>query len=385
MVEKRRLRYLTIRDYGYLKELAHQGDEKAIRKLISAAGGIDSNVRCFVIRELGRLGTRKAVPTLMKMLLPNSKKGLSAKEEAAKALGEIALKSGLNGDAIDRLLSVCEEAKSTAIRTEAALAIGKCGKCKTFGKKRRKQAIEVLVKQLTCNYLDERKAAAQALQMIDWQPESLAERTRLLIAVQDWNRLSRARNQYVPFLLQVLIEEKEPKIVQENIVRALGECGSLRAASTIIEWLFQRGTLIQNEEELSSWVTYMKPLFADYTSLILRAASYVIKTKTEWEDKWGDNGEIKYYYDCAPTNAALDELCSQREVLTNNLLQCASQKADVEIVTGEGWNSWGGGENHGMLDFDSFRQKAKAELEKRGKRKVLPSLYLRRLHWSIRN
>ena len=377
------LRLLSIRDLGYVKELARQGDEQAVKKLIKAAGGICSNVRDFVIRVLGELAAVEAVPTLRKFLLPQSKRGLSATEEAAIALGKIASKHGLDGKTIDLLILASRDSKAAAVRSAASLALGFCCGSRAFGKRRKKQTETILFAHLTCRFSNQSKAAAQALKMTGWKPKNLAEQTRLLIALQDWEALSRPRNHCIPSLIALIKEGKKLETVQKKIVRALGNSGSLRAAPTVIEWLFQKGVLIQNEEELSSWEKSMKPLFADYTSMILRAASFVVKTKTEWEDKWGDNGEIKYHYDCSHTEAALAEMCHLNTSITSNLLLCAAKKADTKIVTGAGWNAWGGGENHGILKFDAFRQKAKAELVSRNKKRTSPSAYSRRANWYI--
>lgn len=377
------LRLLSHRDYGFLRDLARQGDLSSIKKLIKAVGGIDSNVCCFVIVLLGKLAAIEAVPTLRKFLLPHSRGTNDSKEEAAIALGKIASKHGLDGETIDLLIQACKEAKLATVRTAAAQALALCKSCRAFSKRRSRQTIKILNKHLTCRYLKQRKASAQALQMIGWQPQDLAEKTRLLIALQDWQALSRPRNHFVQSLMALLKEGKELESVQVKIARALGRCGSLKAALTVIEWFFQRGVLIQNEEELRDWEKDMRPLFADYTSLILRAASFVIKTKTEWEDKWGDNGEIIYHYDCSHTEAALKELCQLKTSIACNLLLCAAKKADTKIVTGEGWNAWGGGENHGVLKFDTFRQKVKAELISRNKSRMSPSAYSRRANWYI--
>ncbi len=371
------------RDLPYLHEIAKRGDEKAINELIKAAKGNNTSVRLNVIIELGKLRAIKAAPLLCRMLLPNSRTENCCKEEAAKALGEIAKNGKLDGSAIDRLLDACANSKLAAVRSGAATSLGHCIHCRTFGKRRRKRAIAVLFSHLACSFLNVRRTAGFALDALGWKADNIDDEVLHLIAKEDWETISRTKKRMVESLTKALQRKKELNITKKAIARTLGGIGNLSAASVVLSWLFANGTLLESDEELEAWIDATKPLFGQFSPLITKASCYVRKTKTEWEDSCSDKGEIKYHYDCKTSKEALIEICQIKGQISTNILHHAAYKEDVNIVTGIGWNEWGGGENHGVLSFKEQREIAQKELEKRRSKKAAKTAYLRRKYWLL--
>jgi len=269
---------------------------------------------------------RKDVKGLIKALKHKDK---DVREKVARALGNI-------GDAIavEPLIQALKDG-DWSVRYQAVEALGKIGDAR---------AVESLIQTLK-----------NGVGCVRWR------------AVEALSEIGDARA--VEPLLQAL--EDIYINVQNAAAKAIGEIGDLRAAEAIIYWLFmpkttwvnsnlERPGLIQTKGQLDSWIVAMKNLFGDYTALIIKASIAL----------WAEWAEL--------SDKAFHKLCEFSTQISSNILHKISTRKDV----------WCARPSEPALtkvriSFESQREMAKKELERRGNPPYDPSAYLNKEAWKL--
>jgi hypothetical protein len=139
-------------------------------------------------------------------------------------------------------------------------------------------------------------------------------------------------------------------------IEALCSIGDLRVAESLINWLFKEGSDYCN-------VANIKNIFGDYTDLILKASL--------------KGGRFR-----SQSDEAVCELCKIRTKISSNILHKITQKEDYEIVD----DRWDIDEPTPCVyaySFESQRDAARTELERRGNPVYDSSAYLEREAWKL--
>jgi HEAT repeat protein len=98
-----------------------------------------------------------------------------------------------------------------------------------------RKAIPALLNILNDSDANVRKGVAEALDSLDWSPQSEMERIPYFYAKQDWTELSKSGDSAVDYLILRLQSDEEE--IQSAVARTLADIGSIRAVDPIIHAL----------------------------------------------------------------------------------------------------------------------------------------------------
>ncbi|MBN2495749.1 MAG: HEAT repeat domain-containing protein [Deltaproteobacteria bacterium] len=315
---------------------------------------------------LGELGDRRAIEPLIELLHRKPRPWFHDREHAAMALGRL-------GDptAIPALGEVLADSRDVELRKAAAQALGMMG---------REDAVQKLLPHLRDADGEVRQAVSKALEASGWEPPGDDEAVAALAARKDWEGLvARGRELLWPIVRALSQGHAE---VQQRLVAVLGQLGDPRAAEAVVAWLFGHPTLIESRSALARWTREMSPLFGDYAEVLLSAACLVEVHSEHWEDEYGDKGQTTFSYDLGPSERAIRELEGLQTGVATNLLHAVTKKKDVQVVSGDFWNDWGGGQNHEWLRFTAQRDIARRALQRRKSDRADPEAYLKTGAWT---
>jgi len=408
-------------------------DSRAVEPLIEALKDKDRDVQIGAIKSLGEIGDARAVKPLLQTLKPilqtlTSKEDREVNTTAEAALveiGEPAVKTliqvmrgaerearsrttgildklgwkpkddteqayyliakskwneleQLGKSAIEPLTQALED-KSWMVRISAAEVLSKMGD---------DRGIELLALALKkCDNRGDRQDAVKALQRI--KDGRVVEPLIEALSDGDLNvRVTAAKTlgeigdtRAVEPLIKTLDDSRER--VQHSVIHALGEIGDLRAAVAIINWAFTSGNKpsIRHEKGLNSWIETTGNLFGDYTILILKSSMYIESRREEDDSGLYHGGAGEYHHDLHKSTEAIKELCKIRTQISSNILHKVLQKRDIKVIVGWVCDFL----NYGILSFESQREMAKKELERRGNPPYDPSAYLKKEAWKLSN
>lgn len=146
-------------------------DPRAFEPLVASLHDWDKQVRQVAALALGEMGDARAVEPLVAVLQDEDAK---MRQAAVQALGRLG-----DGRAIEPLLLALQE-QDEGVRKQANRAISAI---------KDQRAIGPLVAALEHEDKEVRLVAARALSHLDWQAEDALQRTRYLLARQQWDQL----------------------------------------------------------------------------------------------------------------------------------------------------------------------------------------------------
>lgn len=361
-------------------------DKRGEQALIQALKDKSSRVRCIAAQSLGKMRKKQAVEPLIDALDDEDKE---VRANTALALGRIgdvrAIEPLIRAAAsVDR--DVSEGAREALEKLEP--------KIKDVGQKvrylltRQEQtkvvqlgapAVEPLIEALRS---ESAFAAAEALGKIGGvrAVEALIEALKGEAVVGATQALGETKDARAVEPLVQMLRYKDPYI-QRLAIESLAKIGDLRAAEEIVEWFFKN--LVQETKigkEIQSWKRTLRPLFADYTDLILKACAY---TQSVRDMGFGEAVDEKYKYDTTQSNEAIHKLCEIPTQISSNLLHKVSVKKDIKVRTTYYDSDFGHGEEEGVLSFENQRAMARQELERRGNPSYDSSVYLKKEAWKL--
>lgn len=320
----------------------------------------DPRTRLAVAAALGRLGDARAVEPLVDFVRSQRRQNQGATGEAEiSALTEIG-----DAAALPPLVEVALDPEFRAhLRRAAADGLTTWNEPRT---------VEALCALLSDRDLSVRAVAAEGLERLQRVPEGADAQVALLVAGARWAELEARGRELMAALLAAFERETEP--VQEVLAGVLGRVGDVRAAESVIDWLFARPTLCATASERTRWIDALSPLFADYAGVIVDAACYARKTT---EVIRSDPGilEEAYHYDVAAGTAAVRRLCGNDAAVATNLLTKVAAKPDATVDGSFSENEWWGGVTSTTLSFAEQRALARAALESRSPAIYDPAAY----------
>jgi HEAT repeat protein len=293
--------------------------EPAVDHLIQALRDENPRVRWGAAEALGKIGDRKAVPSLIQYLRVHNSK------EAAKALGYI-------GDtrAVEPLIQILNKSRSETViwalgEIGDARAVepliqalkDECSKVQEHIKSKRKfsshsclselvravaklgtPAIEPLVQALKDKDSCIRLGAAKTLKIIGWQPKNNTEKAHYLIGKQEWYKVMEVGEAAVEPLIQALNDETV--FIRSKAANALREIGNTRAVDPLIKILKDDYFYIRDE---AVWAL---------VNIGEAAVEPLIQALNDgdWRVRWGAAralGEIKDKRAVVPLNQALKD------------------------------------------------------------------------------
>jgi len=227
--------------------LGEIGDVKAVDPLIDALKDEEEEVRQSAAYALGKIGDAKAVDPLIDAL--KDEEG-EVRERAAWALGEIG-----DGKAVDALINALKDQEANVLNSVDAL--GKIGD---------KRAVPELVTFLVEHkYYSYSSDVSDALEQLEWKPESEEERVSFFVAKGDRDELQRIWDQTKRVLLRDLEspeymfgpirtfislgnEEIIPILIEEldihgneNMAELYLNCGHATLESAAYSWAHEHG------------------------------------------------------------------------------------------------------------------------------------------------
>jgi len=263
--------------------------------------------------------------------------------------------------------------KDWVVRSNATRALGRIGDVR---------AVEPLIEAMKDDNEHVKDAAREALQEIR-DPEAVKPLIQALKDEQPYVRKgaakalgklgdSQAVNPLIQFLNDEALADRWQKLAQRypeqaerdfadfccSAIEDLGSIGDLRAAEGIMNWLF---------EYASDYFPALgfKSLFGDYTDLILKASLKCPRSRDRSDE-------------------AIHELCGIHNQISNNVLHKICQKEDylVEKYIHSDINH-----DYGIstktISFESQRNTARKELQRRGNPPYDPSAYLKKDAWKL--
>lgn len=263
--------------------------------------------------------------------------------------------------------------KDWVVRSNAARALGRIGDV---------GAVEPLIDAMKDDNEQVKDAAGEALQEIR-DPGAVKPLIQALKDEQPYVRKGAAEalgklgdSQAVEPLIQFLNDEARADLWQKlaqryprraerefadfcnSAIEALGSIGDLRAAEGVMNWLF---------EYASDYFPALgfKSLFGNYTDLIINASLKDPKSRGKSDE-------------------AIHELCGIRTQISNNILHKICQKEDYlaeKYVHSDIDHDYGISTE--TISFESQRDAARKELERRGNPPYNPSAYLNREAWKL--
>ncbi|MGD1996106.1 MAG: HEAT repeat domain-containing protein [Anaerolineae bacterium] len=194
-------------------------DRVNVQGLIKALGyQEDSRVRRGAAAALGELGDRRAVVPLTGALHDEHS---SVRRTAVEALGEIG-----DPQALEPLVTILKDEDANGVKKATAEALGKIGN---------PRAVEPLLIALRDQSWAIRRAAAEALDQLDWQPTRDEVGAAYWLGKHRWDRCVEVGSPAVEPLIAAL--RKRERRGRKPAARALGEIGDERAVEPLIDIL----------------------------------------------------------------------------------------------------------------------------------------------------
>jgi HEAT repeat protein len=196
--------------------LGNIGDKRAVPYLISALQDKNCYVQAEAAKALGKIGDKRAVKVLIALI---KDKDWPAREAAISALGNIGDKRAV------KLLITTLEAKGEIWPIQEAIveALGKLGD---------KRAIPSLITALKDKNSWVRKAAAEALDKLDWKPKDDTQKALYFIAKREWNKCIKLGKVVIEPLSSILKDENW--LIRREVVVTLGKIGNKKAIKPLI-------------------------------------------------------------------------------------------------------------------------------------------------------
>ena len=127
-----------------------------------------------------------------------------------------------------------------------------------------------------------------------------------------------------------------------------------------------------------SWLGVEK-YFGDYTDLIYSLFTYSVE---ERDHSRGNTTRIEYDYNLRPADLALNKLCKIKTPVSSNILHMIARRGDISVKVGY-HSCIESNTEFGSLSFKHHRNKATAELKRRGNPPYDPSAYLKKDAWKL--
>ena len=372
--------------------LGNIGDKMAVEFLITSLQDLD--VRTSSAKALGKIGDARAVEPLNQFLKGENSQIRSV---AIDALGEIG-----NPTAIEPLIQLLNNA-DVSIRCSAFISLVKIGtekveshlihafeqdsydlkKCVLANLKdvRNRIAAELLIQILKDDNINIRKPAVIMLgSLVDYDDQNVIT-DALIKALRDRHLREYAADSLAkigtPKAADALINTVG-KADSFNMAKSLGKTGDHRACETVINWLFMKplhmGKLSPKLSKSKRFPSF-DPLFGDYTDIIISALTY---KQSETGPSWTHRS---WTYE--KNDWAVRELCKIKTPISSNILHKVIQKRDIEVKVSYDDCEFAEHTRHSTLNFESQREMAKMELEKRGNPPYDPSKYLNSKSWKL--
>ncbi|MDP8230456.1 MAG: HEAT repeat domain-containing protein, partial [Candidatus Gorgyraea atricola] len=212
--------------------LGNIGDERAVEPLIERLKDERWWVQKAAAVALGNIGDERAVKPLIEAVKDN---GQAFQEVAAIALGNI-------GDerAVKPLIELLKDedrqvfGSSPKVREAAAQALGNIGD---------ERAVKPLVRLLKDETFWVQEAAAQALDKLNWKPQTQEHKIHYFIAKQNWNALVNIGKPAVDPLIEELNDTDLD--VRRSAIETLDIIGDERAVEPLIERLKDENSDVQ--------------------------------------------------------------------------------------------------------------------------------------------
>ena len=382
--------------------LSKIGDAKAVESLIGALRDEYLGVRMEAAKVLGKIGDAGTVEPLITAM---ADKNTDVRKTSEKALVDIAGRIGPAAKAVIPALRAALGDNNPKVREASARALDKIGvdeeatraalmeRLKDSNAKVRNAAAVAIGGELGNIYPDvERlhtdcrwdavprlvkigKAAVPALVVtLNYQGRNSSSVRGG--AAEALGKIGDARA--VEPLIQALKDKDDD--VRRNAAEALGKIGDVRATEETIDWLVRSVDLeLQNQEELKSWTETMSNLFGDYTAFILRASRYIDTKYTETSSPGARYESGSYKYNLYQVKKAVRELCAIHSQISNNILRKVADRKDIKVIFS--WSCDYPG--YDTLSFETQRQMAKKELERRSNPPYDPRAYLDKEAWKL--
>lgn len=351
--------------YVAIEALGEIGDAKAVELLIQLPLGYDyEDERKAAVEALVKIGKPAVEPLIQALKNENA----YIRSGASECLGKIK-----DSKAVEPLIQVLKD-EVAAVRKSAVSALGSLHS---------DVAVEPLVQALKDRDYEVRYEAAKALMGIGEPAVKLlipalryADSSVRELAAQILGEIKDARA--AESLIKAL---KDGSLdVQRAAAGALFKIGELVAAGAIIDWLF---------ESERAYTVYSSKLLGDYTDYILMASSAYISKETvrSFQDSPKAEEEAviwEFRYGLQGCNDAIYKLCNIQTQISSNILHKVAQKKDVQVEKLRVETMLGTSVQYATLSFESQREMAKKELERRGNPPYEPSVYLRKEAWKIK-
>ena len=305
------------------------GDARAVEPLVQALNDQNWAVRSAATRALGNIGDDRATIPLCNIIKDETE---TVREEVVKVLSKMK-----DTRAIEPLVQTLKN-QNRAVRSAAAKALG------NFGDMR---AVEPLIQALK----DQTSVAREAVESLGNLGDPRATEP----------------------LIQTL--NSDTTVSKERIVQALIKIGDLRAADTIINYLFTFAGPV-DLKEFNSWFEALQNIFGDYTALILKASKIISRNTTKLT-MFRDGEEFNY--NVRQSTEAVDQLCNISTPISSNILYKILQKKDISVLLR--W--YCDFSDDSTLNFESQRYMARKELNRRGDPPYDPSVYLNKSAWKL--
>lgn len=223
-----------------VEALGVTGNIQAVEPLIAALQHHDSDVQRGAMKALGRLKTEQAIGPLLRFVPANDER---TRHCALAALSEIggetvieklaeALASAPHSREISQtLVDIGEAAVEPLLRT-AQKGPGSPHISRVLGQIGDPRAVDWLVTALQDEQAAVRRAAAEALEALNWQPDQPISEARYLIAAQKWDRLA----ELGPVALApavIALRDKQWQI-RRSSAQLLGQIGDDRAVEPLL-------------------------------------------------------------------------------------------------------------------------------------------------------
>lgn len=279
-----------------INKLADYKVSNALGLLIRQLNYQDASVRSAAAAALGKLGDKKAVRQLIR-LLSSSKEDLTVRSAAATALGELG-----DGQALEPLIMILKEEQSS-LRQVAAIALGKLGHLK---------AVEPLIRAMRDDDSFVREAAATGLAMLGEDIRKIVTPLRDLKSFDSGQRreavteLGKSQNQWARKIIEeILLTDVDYTVrrVAAESLRSIGEKHSIqvlskalgdiqyevrKAAADALEYLGEEmGTFFLNALEGDEQA--LEVLVRKYSNQLVESLIFVQRDKSENSNRIQEN------------------------------------------------------------------------------------------------
>jgi len=392
------LRSHHLHSWEVIEALGEIGHASAIEPLTEVFRTGDSYERERVIKALAKTGKPAGEP--LDRILKDEHVHINLRRAAAEALNKASIEpedvhtevlSCLVREQIDECINLGSRAINPLIMflgvDESIVSFNAHKVLERIGE----PAIDQLIGALENTNPRIRWNVVKVLTKLNWRPQDNYTTILFYVVNGDFDRCIESGESAVDPLIQIL-GDFNYRGVDSSICKTLVKIGDLKAAHTVIEYLFAsppvRTTTISNGRQVraeldpmgingSAWSGFL----GDYTSNILDLVCLDLVERETSCKITNELSRVDYEYSFAKSDAALDRLRDLKTAISNNLLHLVARRKDVEKRVEEipSWDIW----RNKILSFEDQRRRAVEELEKRGNPTYDMLTYLNREAWRI--